>query len=243
MIYTFSNILGEELEFDVHNSVTEKGISNYTKVGNRITFIDICKDTMDELFSGFGDKKITVLDIGANGGMFSFYCAPICEKIYAIEASAVLCSAMKDFAFAANYDNIVVCNNSISNEEGMRDFYYFPDCTGQSTLHNRTKAKNVDAFVTKSYSYTILSFIEKYKIDYVDLCKVDIEGEEVNIFSEESIESLSPYVDRFWVEVHNTTNINGKLVSQNYSEITSRFKKLGYKLFEDRKQDTFIARR
>jgi FkbM family methyltransferase len=241
MIYTLNNILGEELQFNVHNSVTEKGISNYTKIDNKITFIDICQETMDKLFGEFEHKKLTVLDIGANGGMFSFYCVPMCEKIYAIEPSAVLCSAIREFG--NDFKNIVVCNNSISNEEGMRYFYFFPDCTGQSTIHNRQKANNVDALVTKSYSYTILSFIKNYKIDYVDICKVDIEGEEVNIFSEESIKSLSPYVDKFWIEVHNTLNINGKLVSQNYSEITSRFKKLGYKLFEDKNQNTFIARR
>jgi FkbM family methyltransferase len=239
--YVFNNIVGEEIILNVHDSITEKGISNYPKSENRIIYIDEFKDFFKELFSGFGDKKLTVLDIGSNGGIFSIYCSPVCEKIYAIEASAVLCKAMKEFT--SSIENITICNNAISSKNGIISFYFIPDCTGQSTIHQRIKAKDADPIRLIVNSYTILSFIKQHKIDYVDICKVDIEGEEVNIFSDEDINSLYPYVDKFWVEVHYTANINGKMIKQNYKEITDRFKNKGYSIFEDITNCGFIARR
>jgi len=206
--YVFDNIVGEEITLNVHDSITEKGISNYPKSGNRIIYIDEFKDFFEELFSGFGEKKLTVLDIGSNGGIFSIYCSPVCEKIYAIVS-----------------------------------FYFIPDCTGQSTIHQRIKAKDADPIRLIVNSYTILSFIKQHKIDYVDICKVDIEGEEVNIFSDEDIESLSPYVDKFWIEVHYTSNINGKWIQQNYQEITDRFRKKGFSIIKDATNYGFIARK
>jgi FkbM family methyltransferase len=239
--YIFENIVGEELIIKVHDSTTEKGMSDYPCSGNRITFVESCKEFFSELFSGFGDKKLTVLDIGSHGGIFSIYCSPVCEKVYAIEASAILCRAIKEFC--KGLDNIVVCNNAIASRNGMVDFYFLPDSTGQSTIHRRGRAKKDEPVVLCVNAYTILSFIQKHKIEYVDICKVDIEGEEVNLFSNDSIDSLAPYVDKFWIEVHNSYHINKKNKEQNYQEISQRFRNKGYTLYEDSNNHGFIARK
>lgn len=237
--YHFKNILGEDLVFDVHDSITEKGLEQYSKTEDSITYIEEFGTFFNELFGGFGDKKITLLDIGANGGVFSIYCAPLCEKIYAIEPSAILCKAIKDFS--KGLDNIVVCNNAISSKQGFITFYFFPDCTGQSTIHNRVKANKVDSIPLTVNSHTILSFIEKHKIEHVDICKVDIEGEEVNLFFDEDIEKLSPYVTKFWIEAHHTVHINGKNMQENFIELTRRFRKKGFDIYEDLNHYGFIA--
>jgi len=239
--FLFKNIVGEDVTLN-YNDVTKRTLDEYKpSFGQYLTFITDTQELYDVLFDGFGDKKITVLDIGANGGLLSLYCAPICEKVYAIEPSAVLCRTIREFT--SGQDNVVVCNNAISNKNGMINYFFFPDCTGQSTIHNRAKAKNAEAIKVSVNTYTILSFIERYKIEYVDICKVDIEGEEVNLFSHESIECLSPYVDKFWIEVHHTAHINGKMMEQNYKEITQRFKDQGYFIYEDIDHYGFIARK
>jgi len=239
--YILKNITGDDVTLN-YNDVTKRILDEYKpSFGQYLSFITDTQELYDFLFSGFGDKKITVLDIGANGGFFSLYCAPICERVYAIEPSAVLCRTIKEFS--SEQDNIIICNNAISSKDGMINFFFFPDCTGQSTIHNRAKAKNAEAIKVSVNAYTILSFIERYKIEYVDICKVDIEGEEVNLFSNESIESLAPYVDKFWIEVHHTAHINGKQMEQNYKEITQRFKNNGYSLYEDIDHHGFIARK
>ena len=241
--YILKNIVVQDVVLYINDSTTEKVISNYPRVGNRITFIEEQQKFFNELFSGFGDKKLTVLDIGSNGGMLALYCAPICDKVYAIEPSAVLCRAIREFSSSS--ENIVVSNCAISSNDGMIKFYFFPDCTGQSTIHSRGKAKNADPLTISVNAYTILSFIEKYKIEYVDICKIDIEGEEVNLFTEETIDALSPYVDKFWVETHHTAHINGKEIQQNYQEMTQLFKNKGYILSkcDDPNDYGFVARR
>ena len=237
--YISKNIVGEDIILD-YNDITKRILDEYRPdSGQYLTFITQTQDLYDFLFDGFNDKKITVLDIGSNGGFFSLYCAPVCEKVYAIEPSAVLCRTIRNFS--SGQDNIVVCNNAISSQDGMINFYFFPDCTGQSTIHNRAKAKNADSIKLSVAAYSVLSFIKKHKIEYVDICKMDIEGEEVNIFTDETIEELSPYVNKFWVEVHHTAHINGKVMEQNYLEITQRFKNKGYKLHEDIDHYGFIA--
>jgi hypothetical protein len=72
---------------------------------------------------------------------------------------------------------------------------------------------------------------------------MDIEGEEVNIFTDELIEQLKDKVGRYWVECHHTAHINGKSMEQNYLELSSRFKSHGYKLYEDLEHYGFIAYR
>jgi FkbM family methyltransferase len=237
--YILKNITGDDVTLN-YNDVTKRILDEYKpSLGQYLTFITDTQELYDFLFSGFGDKKITVLDIGANGGFFSLYCAPICERVYAIEPSAVLCRTIKEFS--SEQDNIIICNNAISNQDGMINYFFFPDCTGQSTIHNRAKAKNAEAIKLSVTAYSVLSFIKKHKIDHVDICKMDIEGEEVNIFNDETIESLESFVSKFWVEVHHTAHINGKLMEQNYIEITQRFKDKGYNLYGDIDQYGFIA--
>lgn len=237
--YILKNIIGEDVVLN-YNDNTKRILDEYKpKSGENVTFISETQSLYDFLFSGFGDKKINVLDIGANGGLFSLYCAPICNKVYAIEPSAVLCRTIREFS--APYTNIQVCNNAISNENGMINFFFFPDCTGQSTIHNRAKAKNAEAIKLSVNAYTIPTFMQKHSIDYVDVCKVDIEGEEVNIFSNEFIDTLDGKVAKFWVEVHHTAHINGKLMETNFYEITQRFKDKGYSLYEDLDHYGFIA--
>ena len=72
---------------------------------------------------------------------------------------------------------------------------------------------------------------------------MDIEGEEVNIFTDELIEQLKDKVGRYWVECHHTAHINGKSMQLNYAELTQKFKSHGYSLYEDIEHYGFIAYR
>ena len=235
----FKDILGNEILLPYSDS-TKRILNEYLTSGNnQINFLQDIPELLNFLFEQRKDKKLNVLDIGANGGLFSLYAASVCENVFAIEPSSVLCNNIR--LFAKEINNITVCNCAISNKEGMISYYFFPDCTGQSTIHNRAKAKNAEAIKLSVNAYTIESFAKKYKIDYIDICKVDIEGEEVNLFDDESIERLEPLVDRFWIEVHHTAHINGKLMQDNYKEITSRFKQHGYNILEDIDHYGFIA--
>lgn len=235
----FEDILGNQIYLP-YNDSTKRILNEYLPpVGNEVKFAKELADYLKFLFEGYEEKKFTVLDIGANGGMFSLFCAPVCSTVYAIEPSSVLCGNIRQFS--KDYNNIKICNSAISNQDGMINFFFFPDCTGQSTIHNRAKAKNAEAIKLTVPSYTIKSFLDKYKIEHLDICKMDIEGEEVNIFTDEVIEELEPLVDRYWVETHHTMHINGKLMDQNFAEISQRFVKHGYKIHVDNDHFGFIA--
>ena len=142
--YFFKNIIGEDIVLK-YNDVTKRLIDEWKPpVGNEIFLGSPFQQELYKfLFDGYESKKITVLDIGSNAGFFSIFCAPICEKVYAIEPSAIMCRTIKEFT--SDLKNVIVCNNAISRIDGMINFFFFPDCTGQSTIHNRAKAKNAEA--------------------------------------------------------------------------------------------------
>jgi FkbM family methyltransferase len=235
----FEDILGNEILLPYTDS-TKRILDEYMPpVGNSVKFSTELADFLKFLFQGYENKKFTVLDIGANGGMFSLFCSPVSSAVYAIEPSSVLCSNIR--FFTKGLDNIKICNSAISSKEGMINFFFFPDCTGQSTIHNRAKAKKAEAISLTVPSYTVKSFLDKYKIDHLDICKMDIEGEEVNIFTDEVIEELKPLVDRYWIETHHTAHINGKHMDQNFDEISQRFINHGYKIHVDNDHFGFIA--
>ncbi len=237
--YLIKRIDDSDLELS-YNDVTKRILDEFfSKDTKYLPFIDSSKYIFDELFKDLEDN-ITVLDIGSNGGLFSLYCSPKCKTVYAIEPSSVLCRTIKDFS--KNIDNIKVQNCAISTKDGSTNFYFFPEATGQSTIHNRVPAGNTKINLVVR-TFTLPTFIQSNSIDFVDVCKMDIEGEEVNIFTDELIEQLKDKVGRYWVECHHTAHINGKSMEQNYLELSNRFKSHGYKLYEDIEHFGFIAYR
>jgi FkbM family methyltransferase len=238
--YTINLIDGREMKLPF-NDITKRSLTEYApKSGNHITFLDDAEYILKQLFENVGDKKITFIDIGGNCGLFSLYCSPICEKIFCIEPTAVLCRTIKEFA--KDVPQITVSNSAISTKNGSINFYFFPEVTGQSTIHSRVPAGNSVIPLTVQ-SNTLPTFIEKNKLDYVDVVKMDIEGEEVNIFTDALIEELKDKVGRYWVECHHTCHINGMLMEQNYEVLTKRFLRHGYKIHEDLDHYGFIAYR
>jgi FkbM family methyltransferase len=238
--YTINLIDGSQMKLP-YNEVTKRSLDEYApKSGNHITFIDDAEYIMKQLFENVSDKKITFIDIGANCGLFSLYCSPICEKIFCIEPTAVLCRTIKEFS--KDIPQITVSNSAISTQDGTINFYFFPEVTGQSTIHNRMPAGN-SKINLKVQSSTLPNFLKKNNLDYVDIVKMDIEGEEVNIFTDQLIEELKDKVGRYWVECHHTNHINGMMMEQNYAIITQRFLSHGYKIHQDLDHFGFIAYR
>jgi FkbM family methyltransferase len=237
--YLIKRIDDSDLELS-YNDVTKRILDEFASPESKyLPFISSSKYIFDQLFDGLSEN-LTVLDIGSNGGLFSLYCSPKCKTVHAIEPSSVLCRTIKEFS--KEVDNVKIHNCAISTQDGSTNFYFFPEATGQSTIHNRAPAGNTKIQLVVR-TFTLPSFLEANNIDFLDVCKMDIEGEEVNIFTDELIEQLKDKVGRYWVECHHTAHINGKSMQQNYAELTQKFKFHGYNLHEDIEHFGFIAYR
>ena len=167
------------------------------------------------------DNLNTVIDIGANVGLFSLYMLKKrnCKRIYAIEptkkAFEQLSEVLKDESVASVHKWAIHNFNGKSKIKSVDDnstISGFIDDVHPYTTHNMHE-EEVD--VT-----TLKSFFENNNLNKLDLIKIDIEGVEYDV-----IESLSDLdllkSDRYLIEYHWAK-------TKNVRKMVDRFKFLGY---------------
>lgn len=149
-------------------------------------------------YHNFDKKEIkTVVDFGANRGMFSTMCTPFAKKIVAIEAIPKYIEIIKyNVAELNGFNNIEIGNFFISNQkEGVSEF--------------------------GSPFITIDGMLTKYGLTEIDFLKIDIEGGEFEIFDKlpfDRIKYLSMEVHR---DIGYPQNIIDTLKKNNFDLITT----------------------
>ena len=126
-------------------------------------------------------KKITVIDIGANVGSFLDFIIKDfkIKKIYAFEPSI---SAYKKLKKKFNQKDITLENYALSNKNTIRKFYEYK-LTSQSSFYKLTNKQNPFNEINKVYKVKTIKLDEysNLKEKKIDICKIDIQGEELNV--------------------------------------------------------------
>jgi len=165
----------------------------------------------------------TVIDIGANVGLFSLYMLKKhnCKRIYAIEPTKK--------AFEQLSDVLKVESNASVHKLAVHNF------NGKSKIKSVDDNSTISGFVDGVHPYnnhniteeevdvvTLTSFINNNNLRRIDLIKIDIEGMEYDV-----IDSLSDVdllkSDRYLIEYHLAK-------TKNIKRIVERFKFLGYSI-------------
>ena len=144
-----------------------------------------------EFFKNVFEKKTPiVIDIGANIGEFSIFCANRNSNVMAIEHDKIAYQMLK--LNAKNYQGkINTFNFSISSKSGV-DKIYYDTITGSTTIIKPLDVSNYKSFnednftpekrmVTTTQSLTLDDFIDQNEINFIDLIKCDAEGAEPEI--------------------------------------------------------------
>lgn len=171
------------------------------------------------------DEEITVLDLGANQGIFSVYAAKNFDaNVIAVEpVKENFDIAMKNIRENKIESKVIMLKKAVWNKDG-ETIKIFLDSTNLGT-HSAYKSwfserKQEGAFETvETISFSTL--LRKYKPNYI---KCDIEGSEWEIFSDENREVkelLRKYVKYISMEVH---LMDGK----NVKDMKRFFEELGY---------------
>ena len=133
------------------------------------------------LLGQLSKKDVVVIDVGSNVGSFLDFVIKNLKikKVYAFEPSNL---AFKKLKNKFNQKNIVLENYALSNKNGVKKFYEYK-LTSQSSFYKLTSKKNPFNEINRIYK------IKTFKLDdypnlkekKIDICKIDIQGEELNV--------------------------------------------------------------
>jgi len=125
-------------------------------------------------------KDLIVLDIGCNIGTFSFSIYDRAKKIYAIDFSKACIDLLKQTIEVNKLDKIVPIQMALSSENGKRQVNSLTETSGGSMFGAGVEVPTM----------TLYTLFEEYKIDKVDVLKIDVEGAERDIFGAEDFVKL-----------------------------------------------------
>jgi FkbM family methyltransferase len=167
----------------------------------------------------------TILDVGANIGVFTMYLLTNLESpdVYAFEPVPDTFEALRRNMERYPRANVHIYNTGLgASADSSMAMTFFPNMTGNSTAHPEMKAAQREilskAFTSEELlliytgeqitvlSTTLSCFIRKNALDRIDLLKIDAEGCEVDILN--GIEAGHwPLIRQLAMEVHNETNL------------------------------------
>lgn len=206
-------INGNNYELDLSLSSTElrqhfENPYNYT----REIIEEWNSEPFRELISKF-DR--TILDIGANIGLFALHVLPFADKIICVEPTPEHMVVQRELLSGSKKINHEQA--ALHNYTGKTAFHRCGINTTMNSLdhQNREAGYEVDCI-------TLFDLCKKYELKHVDLCKIDIEGSETRALTIETVKAVNHIIDKFLVELHPRT----REMQDNFKAI---FKEAGYK--------------
>ena len=152
----------------------------------------------DRIYDFFFDGKedLVVVDAGANVGLFSIFCSPSSQVVYAIEPTPSHFSILNHVISSSEINNIKPINYALWNEDEEIRFYIVDHNTTSNSAVSPT-----NNFVTVN-GRKLQTIINENNIKHIDLLKMDIEGSEFKVITDEFLDYIYPIVDNLFVEVH-----------------------------------------
>lgn len=125
-----------------------------------------------------------VIDIGANGGVFTVLSARkvgAAGAVYAFEPGTRELALLRHNIGLNQLTNVVVVEQAVSNQTGTARFLVSEDGAMNSLAQNDHPAQHVIGS-EEVLTTTLDTFLEQQHIQCVDLVKVDVEGAEHHVF-------------------------------------------------------------
>jgi len=174
----------------------------------------------DNVYSNFlqGKENLTILDLGANVGMTSYYFSQFADTVYAVEPATEHFEDLTRMIEFNKIKNIKAINKAIYIKSGKFPLFKNKNRT-MFSLHaavhdNSSKSEDVDTI-------TIKDLFETHKIKHVDLMKLDIEGSEYEVLSHTSFIEVAPRINTVVVERHQWSG-------RNPNQLKEALKNVGY---------------
>lgn len=174
----------------------------------------------DPIFQG--RNNMTVVDLGANIGLFSLYAHDSASRLIAVEPASVTFGLLEKIT--DKLPNITRVNAALNGADEPVTFFINENPTTNSLLDRSGQPTTVQGV-------TLKTLFENNNIDNVDFCKCDIEGSEMTAITESTLDAVKDIVKFWFVEVHQT-NVKEQAwpgnLENNRQTLAAIFKNAGY---------------
>ena len=143
----------------------------------------------------YDDQPIggTVLDLGANCGLFAAHVAGSCERVISVEPSPRHYPVLCEFLEEAGLTNARPIHAAIWGHDGEVPFEFYP---GNATSdHVSTDGEKVPCL-------SVATLMDRHGINYADFVKMDIEGSEEAAIRSFSFPDAARRIGTLWCECH-----------------------------------------
>ena len=160
---------------------------------------------IDEVFEQEIYKKanpqLTIIDLGAYEGEFAFYCLNFAKRIYAFEPDPRPFKVLEERVKKYELGKIIKAYPmAVSVTDGERVLY--ASGAGGSRLIAADDTDHSGDKKIKIKSVSLKTFLERNKINKVDILKIDVEGVEEEIFQSEAFKEIAPRIETIIGEDH-----------------------------------------
>ena len=168
-------------------------------------------------------KKRTIIDIGSNIGIYSYYFSSIFQNIKSFEPSKEVTEKLN----ILNKKNITIFNCALSDSSGEQEFFIpimdLP-MAREVKLYSHGSLENHNDVIKKSKIEKRLIKINKldnYSFQNVDLIKIDVEGHESKVIQGclNTIKNNKPFL---------IVEIEQRHIKKKINEVFQEIKQLGY---------------
>lgn len=169
----------------------------------------------------FKDKRnLTVIDVGANIGITTYYFARHAKIVHAIEPSMEHFKVLKYMIDFNKLENVELHKLAIWIKNKTGKLYHNFE---NKTMYSLHMAVQDNLTLPEDVKITTLDkFYEDNKITHCDFLKLDVEGSEFEILGGEGFRKIAPITDTVFLEWH-------KWAERNPSQIIQSLENNGFK--------------
>lgn len=161
----------------------------YKKIPTERFFAEIFEQ--DEYQAVLGLKTPVVLDVGALAGEFSAYIYDQAEVIYALEPLPSAYAELLENVTAFGLTNVRPLQLALAGETTKRFLTEEAQRGGHALVDDTFAFPKIQV-----EAISLPDFMREYKIDHIDLLKIDIEGGEHGIFTSKDFPAIASKLDR-----------------------------------------------
>lgn len=199
-----------------------------------LIFKEIFADDVYQLDT-LGERLETVVDIGANVGLFALRAAPLAERVICVEpVAANLATAQRNIARAGESGRITLHKAAAAGESGRTArIYLSAGNTGAHSVRQEHAAQWGTAGYEDVPTISLADLFARHDIRRCSYLKCDAEGAEFDIFQNAPQEILER-VERIALEIHLTA---GDWDLKRFHELCARLEAAGFRLEHAPPQD------